>query len=117
MREEQLSNHHGAVCLDLIQVQIQHLKIRALLQRFSQVLRALRLNVVALEVEAEETGRLGDEVGKGLRAVIGDFIIAEVNVRNINGVLLERLAQHNERLVVDSVCEVVFVVTEDGQVN
>ena len=93
------------------------MQVRALLQGFSQVLRALRLDVIALQVEAEQARRFRDEIREGLRAVVCNLVVAQVNIRNVDRVLLQRLAQHDQRLVGDSVCEVVFVVTENRQVD
>ena len=50
VREKQLGDHHGAVRLDLIQVQVQHLKVGAFFECFGQILRTLTLNIVALQV-------------------------------------------------------------------
>lgn len=117
MREEQLSNHHCTIGLDLIEIQVKHLQICAFLQRFSQVLCSLRLDVVALQIETEQAGCLRDQICERLGTVVCDFVVAQVNIRNVNGVLLKRLAQDDESLVVDSICKIVFVVTKNGKVD
>ena len=55
MREKQLSDHHGSIGLDLVSVQVQILQTRALLQRFSQVLRPLTFYLVALKIQAKKS--------------------------------------------------------------
>lgn len=49
--------------------------------------------------------------------MVSDFVVAEVNLANVNGVALERLAQDNECLIVETISEIILVITEDGQIN
>ena len=49
--------------------------------------------------------------------MVGDLVVAEVYLSDVDGVLLERLAQHDQLLVVDSVREVVLVVALNDELD
>ena len=55
MSEKQLSDHHGAISLDLVATKVQVLKTSALSQGLGQVLSSLTLYFVTLYVKSEET--------------------------------------------------------------
>ena len=53
--EQQLGYHHCTARFDFVQVKVQTLQVRALLERLSQVLRALALDLVSHEVEVKKS--------------------------------------------------------------
>ena len=99
MREQQLSDHHRAVRLDLGPAQVQVLKARALAERLRQILSALTLDLVALHVQAEEAVGAAQQVTQGAGARVCYFVISQVNIFNVGGVGLEGRAESDQALV------------------
>jgi len=64
MGEQQLSNHHSAIRLDLVAPQVQVLKAGALSQRLSQILCALTFNFIALNVKAQKAVGSAQQITK-----------------------------------------------------
>jgi len=54
MREQQLSHHHRAIRLDLVPVEVQVLKVGTVLERFSKALGAFAFYLIAHKVKACE---------------------------------------------------------------
>jgi hypothetical protein len=53
MSEKQLGDHHCAVCLDLVLIQIQILQVCAFFKSLSKTLSSITLNFIALKIETE----------------------------------------------------------------
>jgi hypothetical protein len=49
--------------------------------------------------------------------MVSYLIVSKVNIANVDRVSLQRLTQHNQCLVVNSIGEVVFVVTLNDKVD
>jgi hypothetical protein len=49
--------------------------------------------------------------------VVSDLVVAQINVRNVDRIPLQCLAEHNQSLIVDSVREIILIVSLNHQVN
>ena len=49
--------------------------------------------------------------------MVGDLVVAQVNLSDIDGVFFEGLAKHDQLLVVDSVRKVVLVIALDDELD
>ena len=115
--KQQLSNHHRAVRLNLVAIQVESLQACTVLQSIREVLCAFRLDLVALKTEADKPGGLSNQVSKRFCADISDFVVAEVDIFDVDSVELERFAYGDQVLVGYAICEHELVVSIDLQVQ
>jgi hypothetical protein len=80
-------------------------------------LGAFALNLVAFQVQAYQPWRLTDQVCQCFSAYICNFIVAEVNIFDINCVLLKRFTNDLEVVVGDAIVKHIFVVALDQNVQ
>lgn len=115
--EEQLCNHHGTISLDLIHIQIQILEVTTFFQCLGQELSTLTLDLVSLNVETEKSWTFADEVCQSLRSLIGDVVVTQIYILDVNGKLVERGAESNECLIINPIVEVVLIVSLDDDLQ
>ena len=97
--EKKLSHHHSSTSLNLVHVEVQTLKVGAVLEGLSQVLGSLTLNGVAHQVQIEKSDRLADQVSEGTRTDITDLIVAKIDLLNMDGVTCESRADNDQVVV------------------
>lgn len=110
MREKELSDHHGAVCLDFVTVQVQVLQIRAVLECLCKALSAFTLDLVAHKVETSETRRSLDEAMEVFSARVRQLVVAQVDVFEVDRILAERFANYFEVQISDALEEHMLVI-------
>ena len=89
------------------------MQVGALFQRLGEVLCTFTLDLVALQVQAQQPRTLGDQVAKSLRSFVGDLVESKIDVLNVDGELIQCCAESNEVLVGYTVFEVKLIVSLD----